>query len=231
MASGYLIATRFDVLYAAGIQRRAYDNILTDSSPIYGVPHESLPLPGGTRPRYRGIDRQPLRALTYESARLITEAGVPCEANDATAVLDQIEVATGREDGWVTERHSIYRAWDALGEAQAEHEVIFAKECEDIAHSPVGAEFLGCDTAYFVSDHFSCICDALFFPRWHGTDPEGTLFRPHFDKLNTNGLFDSNEAALDYLRYYLSFDWTERADNFTSIEVYSVIPAAEETHN
>ena len=36
-----------------------------------------------------------------------------------------------------------------------------------------------------------------------------------------NGLFDTNELALDYLRYYDSFDWTEKA-YFTSIEVYSV---------
>jgi hypothetical protein len=48
------------------------------------------------------------------------------------------------------------------------------------------------------------------------------LFREHFERLNRNGLFGSNEKAFDYLRHYLSFDWTERADNFTSIEVYSV---------
>jgi hypothetical protein len=36
-----------------------------------------------------------------------------------------------------------------------------------------------------------------------------------------NGLFDTNELALDYLRHYESFDWAEK-DGFTSIEVYSV---------
>ncbi len=54
------------------------------------------------------------------------------------------------------------------------------------------------------------------------TDLEGVLFQPYFSKLNPNGLFDTNEEALDYLRYYLSFDWTERSENFTSIEVYAL---------
>jgi hypothetical protein len=223
MASGYLIPTRFDVLYAAAIQKGTYNENPAVSAPIYGIPHQSSPSPSSTRPQYRGIDREPLSALSFENARIFTEAGTPCEATDATALLDEIEVATGREDGWVTDEQSARRVWDALGEAQSRYEVIFAKEYTDTARPPDAARFLGCDAAYFVSDHFSCICDALFLPRWHGTDPEGALFRPYFDKLNAHGLFDTNEQALDYLRYYLSFEWTERADNFTSIEVYSVI--------
>ena len=228
MASGFLIVTRFEALYAAAIERGTYDDIPAIKTPIYGIPHKTCPTPHSSRPKYCGIDRKPLSALSFENARLFTEAGTPCEASDATALLAEYEDTTGREDGWVTEEHSIRKVWDALGEGQAQYEVIFAKEYQTSAHPPRRAVFLGCDTAYFVSDHFSCICDALFFPRWHGTDLEGTLFRSHFDKLNSHGLFGTNEDALDYLRYYLSFDWTERADNFTSIEVYSVSPVGEE---
>jgi hypothetical protein len=37
------------------------------------------------------------------------------------------------------------------------------------------------------------------------------------------------QEALDYLQYYLSFDWTERADTFTSIEVHALplVPGTE----
>ncbi len=229
MASGYLIATRFNALYAAAIHQGTYDNHPAVSAPLYGIPHKSIPSPDGTRPECRGIDREPHSALSFENARLYTDSGIPCKATDATALLDDIEVAIGRNDGWVTEGESIRKVWDALGEAQAKYEVVFAKEYEDAARPPNDAAFLGCDTAYFIFDHFSCICDALFFPRWHGTDLEGTLSRPHFDKLNRNGLFDSNQVAWDYLRCYLSFGWTERADNFTSIEVYSANPATGST--
>ena len=228
MASGFLIVTRFEALYAAAIQKGTYNDNPVVNTPIYGIPHKSCPTPSSSRPKYRGIDREPLSALSFENARLFTGAGTPCVATDATALLAEYEDTTGREDGWVTDEHSIRKIWDALGEAQAKYEVIFAKEYEDPARPPKRAVFLGCDTAYFVSDHFSCVCDALFFPRWHGTDPEGTLFRSYFDNLNRHGLFGNSVDSLGYLRYYLSFDWTERADNFTSIEVYSIPTVAEE---
>ncbi|HVP09648.1 MAG TPA: hypothetical protein VMV94_00500 [Phycisphaerae bacterium] len=122
----------------------------------------------------------------------------------------------------MTAEADILRAWSALGATRAKYEIIFGKEQADGTQPPPGARFLGCDAAQFVSGHFSCICDALFFPRWHGTDLEGVLFKEHFSKLNRNGLFGSNEEAMDYLRYYLSFDWTERSDKFTSIEVYEI---------
>lgn len=226
MASGFLIPTHFDALYAADMQQGTYDRHAGDVA-IYGIPHRNHPTPTPDRPAYRGIDRVPLIALSFENARLFTKCGTPCEATEATNLLDELEVASGREDGWITDADSVRRAWNALGEAREKYEVVFAKEYQDPAAPPEAAVFLGCDVAYFGGDHFSCICDALFFPRWHGTDKEGTLFRAHFDKLNTHGLFNTNEEALEYLRYYLSFDWTERDDTFTSIEVYSIPSVSE----
>jgi hypothetical protein len=219
MASGYLIVTRFEVLYDAALRSGRYDQL---PHPIYGVPHRSSPVPQPGRPRYRGIDRQPLEALSADEARDIAAAGTPCEATPATVLLATIEAATARKDGWLTTPDDVLRVWAALGGERARREVIFAREHFDDTPPPAHAEYLGADTAHFVVDHFSCICDALFIPRWHGTDEEGVLFRAHFDKLNRNGLFDTNADALDYLQYYLSFDWTERDENFTSIEVYAV---------
>jgi len=226
MASGYLFVTRYEVIYEAALQSGRYDKNpvtgVTDAKPIYGLPHPSRPILTAGSLRYRGIDREPLGALSVALANVIAKSGVPCEATPATALLDEIELATGREDGWLTELADVQRVWAMLNADQAKFEVIFGKEYEDNACPPAGAQYLGSDAAYFVPDHFSCICDSLFIPRWHGTDLDGTLFREHFEKLNCNGLFRSNQEALDYLRYYLSIDWTERADNFTSIEVYSV---------
>ncbi|MDQ7780082.1 MAG: hypothetical protein RDV41_10295 [Planctomycetota bacterium] len=222
MASGYLIVKQFDVLYDAAVRSGTYNDNPATAEPIYGIPHKSRPLVAQGLPRYRGIDREPLRALTSEHAKLFTEVGTPCTATPATNLFDEIETTTGREDGWITTVGDMRRVWDALGSDQRKYEVIFGKEYQDPTHPPEGAEFLGSDAAYFVCDHFSCICDALFFPRWHGTDPEGLLFKEHFDQLNRNGLFESNERALDYLRYYLSFDWTERDEKFTAIEAYAV---------
>lgn len=222
MASGYLIVTRFEVLYEAALKSGRYDDNPKTAEPIYGIPHGSRHVPPEAFPRYRGIDRDPLAALSLEEARLFTEMAIPSEANDATALLDEIETSTGREDGWTSSLEDIRRVWQALADDQQRYEVIFGKEYQDNVPAPQGVEYLGSDAAYFMSGHFSCICDALFIPRWHGTDPEGILFREHFAKLNANGLFDTNREALEYLRYYLSFGWTERDDSFTSIEVYAV---------
>jgi hypothetical protein len=221
MASGYLIPTRFDVLYRRAIANGTYDPAPAPR-PFYGIPTAMLPEPMTQPKRYRGIDREPLCALSYEDARLFSEAGTQVAANDGMAFLSAVEAATGREDGWITSIDDALKAWELLGEDKNRYEVLFGREVGDSAPLPPGVLFLGCDAAYFVFDHFSCICDALFFPRWHGTDKEGVLFQEHFNKLNANGLFDTNDAALAYLKYYLSFDWTERAENFTSIELYAV---------
>jgi hypothetical protein len=219
MSNGYLLVTRYEVLYQRALNSHTYDNNPTGEA-IYGIPFPPNPTP--TEKMYRGIDREPLQALTHDEAKLFTEAGTPAEASAATNLLSEIENQTKRDDGWLTSLEDIIEVWKLLGSEQSNYEIIWAKEFKDPASVPESCQLLGCDAAYFVIDHFSCICDALFFPRWHGTDSEGVLFRKYYDSLNRNGLFDTNELALDYLRYYLSFDWTERDDNFTSIEVYAV---------
>ncbi len=217
MSAGYQLATRYEVLY------RGYaENDLAIDKPIYGVPWKGDINPRPGAPRYRGVDREPLRGLTIEIARLFTEAGSPAKANPATELLYEIETRTGREDGWVTSPADIGLAWAALGDEQSDYEIIWAKEYEDTVAVPEYCRFIGCDIACFDGDQFSCICDALFFPRWHGTDLEGVLFKEYYDLLNSHVLLDSNELALQYLDYYLSFDWTEHIGNFTSIEVYEV---------
>src|ERR1043166_3259484 len=66
MASGYLIATRFELLYDAALRSGRYDNNPNRTEPIYGVPHKSRAILPPNFPRYRGINRDPLRALSYE---------------------------------------------------------------------------------------------------------------------------------------------------------------------
>jgi len=247
--SGFMLATRFDVMYKMYLKSGRYDT-LADDSPVkeqeYGIPFRGYPEPPPNRPHYRGIDRRPLQALSYKTAEALKGSVTSAIANDATELMDRIEKRIGREDGWLTSVEdiievwklldknvkdpmegvssieNIIEAWETVEKRQSAYEIIWAKEYTNAAAPPPYCVFLGCDAAYFISDHFSCICDALFIPRWHGTDQEGVLFRKHFDTLNANGLFNTNEEALDYLAYYLSFDWTERSDDFTSIEVYSV---------
>ena len=61
----------------------------------------------------------------------------------------------------------------------------------------------------------------MCFPRWHGCDPEGTLFLPFFERLNENALFDTADDATEFLDFYRSHDWTESGDYFIA-DVWSV---------
>jgi hypothetical protein len=70
----------------------------------------------------------------------------------------------------------------------------------------------GYDATYFIGDHFSAIADSMFFPRYHGTDNEGTLFQDYHESLNNNGLFKSANEAHEFLNFYLSQDWTEHGE-------------------
>jgi hypothetical protein len=63
------------------------------------------------------------------------------------------------------------------------------------------------------------------FPRWHGTDPEGVLFREHFERLNRHGLFESAQEASAFLAFYLSFDWTETGE-YEIAEVWAPVTTA-----
>ena len=52
----------------------------------------------------------------------------------------------------------------------------------------------------------------MCFPKWHGTDNEGTLFAVYYEHLNEHALFNSREEAQEFLDFYRSFDWTETGD-------------------
>ena len=86
--------------------------------------------------------------------------------------------------------------------------------------------FIGFDVGYLFGktygDGFSAICDCMFLCRWHGCDEDGTEFIKEFQQLNKNGLFDSEEQAVDYLYHYLSQDWAETGD-FCILEIYEHI--------
>ncbi len=90
MASGYLIVTRYKVLYQKALGSHRYDNNPIDK-PIYGVPVANRRQPPKDKPKYRGIDRDPVYGMSFASAEMITTPGHPVEANLATQRLEEIQ--------------------------------------------------------------------------------------------------------------------------------------------
>jgi hypothetical protein len=102
-----------------------------------------------------------------------------------------------------------------LGEAERDDEVVWARRVATAAPPP-GYGSAGYEPSYVTGDHFSASCDCMPFPRWHGTDEAGDLFRTHVRRLNRAGLFGTPEHAEEFLRYYLSFDWTATGQDHTT---------------
>lgn len=197
----YLLVKRHEALY------REYAAELGSSTwTVYAVPVL------GTEPpadgvRYRGLDREPLWGLAprkygnapAQSAAEIRMGELETERRTAGASIfshdDMREVLRWAEE----ERPGVY-------------EPVWARVQGTDAAPPEGYAKRGYEPNYFPQEWFSPIADCMFFPRWHGTDDEGTLFLDHFKRLNAYGLFDTSEAATGFLDYYLSFDWTETGE-------------------
>jgi hypothetical protein len=189
--SGFLVVKRFEALYRAFASEPGF------TSPIYALPLFGTS-PDRLAVKYRGLDRN----------------AIGPNGNGSLAAIRMLEIngedLYGTDEFLATHRD----AQDVLGWADQEtpdtYEIVWTRIAGHEAEPPSGFESLGFEPSYFLSDHFSAICDCMCFPRWHGTDEEGTAFRAFFERLNPNGLFDEARVASEFLAHYLSFDWTER---------------------
>jgi len=100
-------------------------------------------------------------------------------------------------------------------------DVVWFKIHTSLSAIPKGYRFYGYDITYIPGIHgaFSIINDCMFICKWHGCDEDGTVFLQHYTRLNENGLFNTVIEAIDYMKYYLSFDWSERGE-FCICEIF-----------
>jgi len=93
-------------------------------------------------------------------------------------------------------------------------DVVWFKVYGSNAIAPNGYETCGYDITFTpdINGAFSIINDCMFICKWHGCDKEGTAFLDYFKRLNDGGLFDDANTALEYMKHYLSFDWSERGE-------------------
>lgn len=194
ITSGFLVVKRFETLYREFAAKPEFKMAIY-ALPVVDTGPERLSV------RYRGVDRA---ALSPWAKGLLAE-------------VRMLELEGGnRIDGTEGFLSSHPEALDVLGWANEEvpfaYEILWARVAGNTDEPPAGFALLGYEPTYFTGDHFSAICDSMCFPRWHGTDPAGELFRSYFERLNINGLFDEPATAAEFLGFYLSFDWTETGD-------------------
>ncbi|RPI00281.1 MAG: hypothetical protein EHM72_09700 [Calditrichaeota bacterium] len=110
-----------------------------------------------------------------------------------------------------------------LGEPK-DWEILWVRLTEETGQAPPQSVRLGFEPSWYPKGYFSALCDCMCFPRWHGTDEAGTLFADYHARLNAHGLFESQNDAVDFIRFYVSLDWRETGD-YSVVEVYSLSDA------
>jgi hypothetical protein len=188
MNHGYLIVTKYEVLY------RKYVHRYGEYVGFYAIPRKDKD-PSELSIRYRGIDRDAMG--DYKNG-------------DDLAELYMAELAEKDQcyDGFTFTESDARQAFDLLTTPD-DYELIWVRIADSGAAAPSGYQSIGFEPSYFEGDHFSPSCDCMMFLRWHGTDEEGVLFLPYYRKLNPYGLFNSVADVHEFLEFYESFDWTE----------------------
>jgi hypothetical protein len=193
--AGFLIEWTFEALYRSF----ASGNAKESDWGIYAIPV------AGTQPdhvavRYRGLDR--LWRQLFGSLADIRITELKEEGRYYSGMFQFLEDA---------QEILAWFDYETPG-ASKDLEITWTRLAGRSIQPPPGFRFIGNEPNYFGGDWFSPISDCMCFPRWHGTDREGVLFADWFSTLNTQGLFDTKEDAQNFLKFYLSFDWTERGD-------------------
>jgi hypothetical protein len=207
--AGFLIVRSFEFLYSR------FALTLGNKAPFYAIPRLDRPSDHLAR-RYRGLDRNPLGG--WPVSKLGVELhDLASEEPEAHQAMYDLEEAGGVEAELVLSPSGVQRVFALLRKPE-DWDVIWSA-CPQTEGDRMGVgSTLGYEPTWFPSGHFSALCDCMCFPRWHGTDREGTLFADHFARLNEHALFSTDSEASDFLRFYLSQDWTETGD-YTITEI------------
>jgi len=222
MDSGYLILKTFERMYRWYLDLRdSRDYPLPDDRVIYSIPWKQKS-PNAYAKQYRGVCREPLFPWNERDEEVFRGSGMVVEPLDselkAHQAVGQLDKDRDPDDEIIIKSHGDAMRVFSLLEAPVEREVIWVRKAESDVVSQPDCPLLGYDPAWFGGNWFSAISDCLCFPIWHGTDPEGELFKEYHEKLNNHALFDTPEGAREFLAYYRSFDWTETGD-YAIIEV------------
>ncbi len=216
VTSGYLIVKTFERMYREYLKVREISSFpLADNKVIYSIPWRGCPAQSQTK-QYQGVSRDPLFRWDDRDEKLFRGTNLVVEPEDheleAHFALGRLPEIGEDEMTIIGSLEDARHVFGLLG-TSAERETIWVRDIDSDSSEVPDYPLLGYEpTLGFGGQWFSAISDCLCFPLWHGTDSEGVLFREYHDRLNKHALFETSEAARDFICFYLSFDWTEQGD-------------------
>jgi hypothetical protein len=201
--SGFLVVRTFEEVYRTFRERPPGEPV------SYSIPRPGVP-PQAMAKKYRGIDRLPVGAHPVR-VHGVEDCPRAAEEPEAYQLMWDLEDAGRAAEDFVFALQDARRLHAAL-QAPAKWEIIWVRDAVAGADRSGVGPTLGFEPTWFWGDHFSAVCDCMCFPRWHGTDKEGTLFAEYHERLNESALFRTAEEAAKFLSFYRSHDWTETGD-------------------
>lgn len=222
MKSGYLIVKTFERVFREYLKLCDFKKWpLRSDRGIYSIPWKGMPADDYEK-RYRGVERDPLFSWDEKDEEIFRGSGMVAEPEDAELeahlAVGRFEKAQETDNDFIKSHEDAVSAFNLL-QTPVEREIIWIRDAESDSSGLPDYPLLGYDPSYSGGDWFSAISDCMCFPRWHGTDTEGELFKKYHDNLNQYALFDTPEMAREFLEYYLSFDWTEHIGEYVITEV------------
>lgn len=213
MNSGYLIVKTFERMYREYLELRdAMKYPLPNDKSIYSIPWKEMS-PDTYNKQYSGVSREPIFSWNDKDEQYFRGKGMVVEPKDAELnahrALGQLEMSQKADYDFIKSYDDALNVFELPG-IQTEREIIWIRDMESYSLEPPDYPLLGYEPATF-GGWFSAISDCMCFPVWHGTDTDGELFKMHHDNLNRYALFNTPEAAREFLDYYSSFEWTEKA--------------------
>jgi hypothetical protein len=216
MDSGYLIVKTFERVYREYLKLRDFKGYsLPHDRVIYSIPWNEKSANDYAK-QYRGVDRDSLFSWDEKDEEYFRGSGMVVEPEDAELeaclAIGRLNKATKADYGLIQSHEDAVSVFNLI-QVPVEREIIWIRDAESDTHTQPDYPLLGYEPTW-LGGWFSAISDCMCFPKWHGTDIEGELFKMYHDNLNQYALFDTAKMARDFLEYYLSFDWTERGNYF-----------------
>ncbi|KAA3619946.1 MAG: hypothetical protein DWQ05_04260 [Calditrichaeota bacterium] len=191
----YFILKTFDSIYSE------YRNQFNPEKRFFIIPDEDI-TDFGIRRKYLGIYRKPLFAHKKNRHNFIKKREkTEDEELEAQDFIYHLQTKKRAQDA------CIYHYKDALSTYKKiinknKFEIAWAKTIYADTGYPCNSLKIGYDVSGFPQTNHSAIADHLFFARWLELDPEEKLFEQFYGRLNKNGLFDTIEAACEFLAFY-----------------------------
>ena len=217
VTSGYLIEMTFERMYREYIKSFSKERFKKEFPDARPVPLEQM------HGKYRGIGRVPLEPWSEKLERFRGDDlfNEPSENEvDAAIFMQELEDSGKSEVGLIFSLEDAVKIFEMIT-PPVEREIIWVRRMDKNDKPPTNTIVLGYEPIWCYENSWSPVLDNdAFFRYYHVFDPEDpdeSIAKSHFARLNKNGLFDTPENAQEYADTFSSVPEDEQPKHIVEI--------------